>query len=211
MLVVGLTGGVATGKSIVANHLRQLGAPIVDADRLAREVVEPGEPALEQIKASFGPEVIDAQGRLDRKKLGQIVFQDAKARKTLEDILHPLIRERMHQELKRLEESGQKIAVCDIPLLYESRHSLKIVDKVVVVYAPKEAQKARLMERDGLTSEEADLRIAAQLPTEDKVAKADYVIDNSSGTASTLRQVERVWKELTDYASGLDRSRQEKK
>lgn len=196
MLIVGLTGGIATGKSTVARRLQELGAWLIDADRIAREVVEPGEPALEEIRARFGPEVIGPDGRLDRARLGQIVFRDEKAREDLEAIVHPRVRQKMRETIERLRrEHDTGVIVCDIPLLFETGVGLEWVDRTVVVYAPIEVQRERLMQRSGLDREEAERRIAAQLPTDEKARRADYVIDNSGDLESTLEQVDRLWEE----------------
>jgi len=207
MLVIGLTGGVATGKSTVARYLRELGVPVIDADQLAREVVEPGEPALEEIRQRFGLGVIDAGGRLDRAALGAIVFRDEQARKDLEAIVHPRIRSRMRAMIEEYRRRGEPVVVCDIPLLFETGVGLDWVDRTVVVYVPREVQKARLMARNGYTAEEAERRIAAQLPTEEKARRADAVIDNSGDLDQTYRQVHRLWKEWMRDAPRADRPR----
>ncbi len=196
MLVVALTGGVATGKSTVSRRLMELGAAVLDADQAAREVVEPGEPALEEIRAAFGPGVIASDGTLDRQALGEIVFNDKSRRSELEAIIHPRVRQRMDQALHRLKAEGRfQVVVCDIPLLYETGMSLARFDRVLVVYAPFEVQKRRLMNRNDLNEAQAEARIRAQLPTEEKARRADDVIDNTGELYETLRQVGEVWKE----------------
>jgi len=210
VLVIGLTGGVATGKSTVVERLKALGAKVIDADRLAREVVEPGEPALDEIARTFGPGVIKADGTLDRARLGAIVFSDAAARKKLEAIVHPPIRRLMKERLDELRKDGAvRVVVCDIPLLFESKGSLELVDKVAVVYATPEQQIARLMARNGFTREEAARRVAAQIPTEKKLGWADYVIDNTGAPEATAAQVDRLWEEWLAVADRFDRTRQE--
>lgn len=209
MLLIGLTGGVATGKSTVVRRLKELGAAVIDADQLAREVVEPGEPALEEIRQRFGPEVIGEDGQLDRARLARIVFEDEEARKALEAIVHPRIRSRMRAKIEEFKAQGEPVVVCDIPLLFETGVALDWVDRTVVVYAPKEVQLQRLMARNGLTLEEAERRIAAQMPTEEKARRADAVIDNSRGLEETFRQVDALWKEWMRDAAGTHRSRQE--
>lgn len=209
MLLIGLTGGVATGKSTVVRRLKELGAAVIDADQLAREVVEPGEPALEEIRQRFGPEVIGEDGQLDRARLARIVFEDEEARKALEAIVHPRIRSRMRAKIEEFKAQGEPVVVCDIPLLFETGVALDWVDRTVVVYAPKEVQLQRLMARNGLTLEEAERRIAAQMPTEEKARRADAVIDNSRGLEETFRQVDALWKEWMQDAAGTHRPRQE--
>lgn len=198
MLIVGLTGGIATGKSTVARRLKELGAEVIDADRIAREVVEPGTPALEEIRVRFGQEVIGPDGRLDRPRLGEIIFRDEKARKDLEAIIHPRVQSEMRSTIERLkEERDTCVIVCDIPLLFETGAGLQWVDRTLVVYAPKEVQRERLIQRNGFDPIEADRRIAAQMPTDEKARRADDVIDNSGDLESTMQQVDRLWKEWT--------------
>lgn len=194
--MIGLTGGVATGKSTIAKRFAELGAAVLDADRFAREAVEVGQPALEEIRARFGEEVIASDGSLDRKALGAIVFRDAAARRDLEAIVHPRVRERMKRCLDALRRQGYGgVAILEIPLLFESRGSLELVDRVLVVYAPRSLQVERLMRRNQLTWEEAVLRVDAQLPIDEKVARADYVVDNSGSLDEAFRQVDRLWEE----------------
>jgi dephospho-CoA kinase len=175
--LVGLTGGIATGKSTFAAALRSLGCPVVDADQLARQVVEPGTAALAAIAAAF-PGVVGADGRLDRKALGALVFGDEAARRRLEAITHPAIRAAMVAETARLEAAGHDLVFYDAPLLFEAGLEGAMA-LVVVVWAPREAQLRRLTERDGLTPAEAEARLRAQLPVEEKAARADVVIDNA--------------------------------
>ena len=207
-IVIGLTGGIASGKSTVAAMFAELGAAIVSADAIAREVVEPGEPALEEIRAAFGPEVLLPDGRLDRRRLGAIVFADPERRRRLEAILHPRIRARMREQIEAAAGTGRPV-VAEIPLLFESPASRALVDVTVVVYVDREQQLARLISRDGLTPAEAEARLAAQLPLEEKARLADYVIDNRGQLEHTRAQVVRVWEELVQRADGgADRPRQ---
>ena len=208
LLVIGLTGGIATGKSTVAGRLKELGAPVIDADRLAREVVEPGQPALAEIAKAFGNEVLQPDGSLDRARLGAIIFSDAAKRRRLEEIVHPPIRQRMEACIDALRKEGASpVVICDIPLLFESKESMRFVDKVAVVYATKEQQLARLMQRNGLSLEEAKARIEAQIPIEQKVERADYVIDNSKEHEETIAQVDRLWEEWLLVANRFDCTR----
>lgn len=193
---IGLTGGIATGKSTVARMLVARGAALVDADRIAREIVEPGQAALARIAERFGDRVIQADGTLDRRMLGTIVFADADERKALEAITHPAIRELMRERIAALEaERPDRLVVADIPLLYESglQH---LYEGVMVAYVPREVQRARLIGRDGLSPEEADKRIRAQMDIEEKRRLADYVIDNSGSLADTEAQLDRFWRSL---------------
>ncbi|RXW17534.1 hypothetical protein EST38_g8320 [Candolleomyces aberdarensis] len=184
MLVVGLTGGIATGKSTVSNLLKSRGIPVVDADVIARQVVEPGTPALAKIEAHFGPQVIQADGSLDRKQLGSIIFNDAAQRAKLNAIVHPAVRKAMGWEVVRYWFKGEKICVMDVPLLIEGPLH-KMVGKVVVVYCSEEIQLQRLIQRDNSTREDALSRLRSQMPIADKVAYADVVLDNS-GTHQDL-------------------------
>lgn len=191
---IGLTGGIACGKSTVANLLVRRGARLIDADQIAREVVLPGSPALGHIVERFGQAVLQEDGSLHRKKLGEIIFADQAARRELEAILHPIIRQSMREQLASFQQADpEKLVVVDIPLLYESKLE-SMVDDVLVVYVPRDIQLERLMTRDGLTVEQAEGRLAAQIPIEEKRALADFVIDNSGTLEQTEREVEAFWK-----------------
>ncbi|GIO16629.1 dephospho-CoA kinase [Cohnella xylanilytica] len=192
---IGLTGGIATGKSTVSQMLERRGAALVDADRIAREVVEPGQAPLRQIAERFGQAVLNEDGTLNRRKLGQIVFSDEAERKALEAITHPAIRALMRERMERLEaERPDRLVVVDVPLLFESKLQ-SLFEQVLVVYVPRSVQLTRLMERDGLAEEEARKRLDAQMDIEDKKRLADYVIDNSAGLAETEEQIERFWRD----------------
>ncbi|WP_270169756.1 dephospho-CoA kinase [Paenibacillus sp. SYP-B4298] len=191
---IGLTGGIACGKSTVGAMLVQLGAALVDADQVAREVVLPGEPALGKIVAAFGSEVLHADGSLNRGALGNIVFQNPGKRRELESIVHPAIRERMKEQIQQHEEQSPGIPViADVPLLYETGQD-KQYEQVIVVYIPRELQLKRLMERNpDLTKDQALGRIEAQLDIEEKRRRASWVIDNSGDIEATRLQVEALW------------------
>jgi len=190
----GLTGGIATGKSTVARLIAERGIPVLDADQLAREAVEPGQPALAEI-ARLWPEVIGVGGRLDRKRLGGIVFADADARRRLEAILHPRIAELADARAAALSATGHELAFYEASLLVETGRHCDF-DGLVVVTAAPETQIARAMARDHLTREQARARIDAQLPMAEKVAVATHVIDNSGDPAVTAAQVTRLLAEL---------------
>jgi dephospho-CoA kinase len=181
---VGLTGGVASGKSTVAAILAELGAVVIDADQLAREVVEPGTPGLAAVVEEFGEEMLGDDGGLDRAALGAVVFADEEKRRRLEGILHPLIRGRS-QEIEA-EAPGDALVVHDIPLLAESGQADRF-EAVIVVDAPEETQVERMTEQRGWTEEDARSRVAAQASREDRRAIATYVIDNT-GTRDDLRE-----------------------
>jgi dephospho-CoA kinase len=195
-LLVGLTGGIATGKSTVSAMFAHLGAKVVDADLLAREVVMPGQPAHGQIVDEFGAEVLQADGQLDRKRLGAIVFADAAKRRRLEQITHPAIRARQQRILSVYEEEAfEGVVIWDVALLIETG-GVKGMDKVVVVAADPATELARLMARDGLSEDEASRRIASQMPVAEKAKLADYVIDNAGARAETERRVREVYRAL---------------
>ncbi|WP_289137397.1 dephospho-CoA kinase [uncultured Brevibacillus sp.] len=190
-MILGLTGGIATGKSTVTAMLRERGIPVIDADQIAREVVEQGKPAYEAIVRHFGRDILLEDGQLDRKKLGEVVFSDEAERQKLNAIVHPEVRRVMRQEAEAAEENGAPIVFMDIPLLYESKLQY-LVEKIVVVYAPSDMQLARMMERDELDEEQAKKRLRAQFPIDQKKLEADFLIDNSQSREETQRQVEEL-------------------
>ncbi|MDR6226575.1 dephospho-CoA kinase [Desmospora profundinema] len=193
---VGLTGGIATGKSTVSRMLSERGAAIVDADVVAREVVEPGTEGASLIRERFGEGVFLPDGSLDRQSLGRIIFADKQAREDLNRLLHPLIIRRMEEETARRQAADPHcIVVWDTPLLIEESLTDR-VDWVVVVYIPIALQQKRLMERDGIRAEEARSRMKAQMSIEEKKSFADILIDNSGTLAETERQVDALWQTL---------------
>lgn len=197
---IGLTGGIASGKSTVAAMLADLGAVIIDADRLAREVVEPGTAGLERIRQRFGDTVIGGDGRLDRLALGRIVFADAAARADLEAIVHPAVRRRA--AALEAAAGADAVVVQMVPLLVETGQQ-DAFDAVIVVDVPAEVQRARLIERDGLSVADADARIAAQAARADRLAAADVVIHNNDADLDGLRR------RVGDAYRALTRSRPE--
>ena len=201
MRLVGLTGGIATGKSTFAALLRARGAPVLDADLLAREAVAKGSPGLADVVAAFGPEVLDAGGELDRKRMAARVFADPAAREALERIVHPRVRAAMAGEVARLAAAGAPLAFYDVPLLYEAGREGD-VDLVAVVWAPPEAQLERLAARDGMGRAAAAARLAAQLPIDEKAARADAVIANDGPESALAAKADAL---LADLAGGLGR------
>jgi dephospho-CoA kinase len=195
-LLVGLTGGVATGKSTVSAMFRALGCVVIDADQIARQVVEPGAPAWDQIVAAFGRGILEPDGRIDRKALGALVFGDPAARRRLESFTHPEIRARVRARLGELRAEGfEGVVIFDAPVMIESG-GYRDVDRLVVVTAGEPAQLARQQERDGLSREDATRRVRSQLPLAEKVRLADYVIDNSGALSATTARVGEVYREL---------------
>ena len=190
-LVVGLTGSIATGKSTISNMFKDAGFPVIDADAIAREVVKPGETAFEKIKAHFGDEVIAGDGTLDRKRLGNIVFNDDQKPTELNQIIHPEIRKKMLTQRDDLINKNVPLVVMDIPLLFESR-LFDYVDRILVVYIPEKLQLERLMARDGSTKEEAQSRVDAQISVEKKREKADAIINNSGTIEQSKQQLSDI-------------------
>lgn len=196
-LLVGLTGGIGTGKSTVSTLLRQLGCEIIDADVLAREVVGPGQPALATIAAEFGPDVVTADGALDRKRLGAIVFANPERRRRLEAITHPAIRERFQARLAELAEKGfVGIVIYDAPVILEAGNYQSYIERLIVVVTDEATQLARVGGRDGTDEAENRRKIASQMPLAEKAKLADYVIDNSGDREATAAQVRRVFAAL---------------
>ena len=191
---IALTGGIATGKSYVAARLREAGVPIVDADVLAREVVAPGSPALTAIRRRFGPDAVRRDGTMDRIRVGQIVFKDKRARLDLEAIIHPAVIKAIQEFFNALPKRTP-FAVADIPLVFETGREEEF-DAIVVVACPREMQLQRLMERNKLSKEDAEKRIAAQLPIEQKVKKATYVINNIGTFDELNAQVDELIRKL---------------
>ena len=195
-LVLGVTGGIGSGKSTVAGMLEALGAPVIDSDIIARRVVEPGKPAWKEIVAHFGEKVLQADGRIDRKKLADIVFNDAEERKKLENFTHPIIMEELARQVNEIaEKDPEAIIQAIVPLLIEINQQHRF-HKVLVVHVPEAVQIERLVKRDGIGKEEAADRLKAQLPIDAKLAYADFVIYNQGSLEETKKQVKTLWEEL---------------
>jgi dephospho-CoA kinase len=190
----GLTGGIASGKSTVSRMLRELGAHVLDADVIAREVVEPGTPGLAAVAARF-PNVLTPDGRLDRAKLGARVFADPAERAALNAIIHPLVGQAFLEKMQALASQGQERVIYDVPLLIENGLQAGM-DGVLLVWVPRPLQKARLMARDGLDEAAAEARLASQLSLDDKRRHATWIVDNSGDLSSTRAQVEQVWQAM---------------
>lgn len=195
-LLLGVTGGIATGKTTVANMLQELGAHIIDFDVISHQLVEPGKPALKEIIDFFGKQVLQENGQLDRKKLSDTVFGDMEKKKKLESFIHPRIREVFIRQIDEITRKDPKAIIqVVVPLLIET-NMLPLFHKNLVVYAPRETQVERLMERDGISRENAENILKAQLPIDEKVGYADYVINNEKALEETRKKVAELWEEL---------------
>ena len=198
MLKVGLTGSIAVGKSVVVSMLEEFGCVTFDADRIAHSVMEPGRPAYEDVVREFGTGVIAADGAIDRAKLGAIVFADAARRQRLNEIVHPRVIEAQNRLLAEAEATDPTgIAIVDAALMIESG-GYKRFDKLIVVFCDRETQVARLMKRNRISREDAELRIAAQMSSEEKRKYADYEIDTSGTLAETRSRVQEVYSQLLE-------------
>ena len=186
--LLGLTGGIASGKSTISRYFSEKSIPVIDADIVARQVVEPGEIGLRRIVNTFGEDVLQDSGELNRKKLGQIIFNDDQKRTQLNDMLSELIRENILSQIKHYQSKNASLIVLDIPLLFEGRYD-SIVDEVMVSYIPREVQLTRLMARDNLYKEDALKRIDSQMSLDKKKELADVVINNTGSIDKTLQQV----------------------
>ncbi|MED3962289.1 dephospho-CoA kinase [Niallia taxi] len=197
-LIIGLTGGIASGKSTISNYLRSLSLPIIDADVEARLAVEKGEPGYSKIVEHFGTEILLEDGSLNRAKLGEIVFRDEKQRAVLNGIVHPEVRNRMNNKQNEAIAEGHMAVILDIPLLFENKLD-STVDKTILVYVDTETQISRLMDRNKLSLEQAKLRIEAQMPLQEKKALADKIIDNNGTVENSQDQALKIlqdWKVL---------------
>ena len=195
MKVVGLTGGIATGKSTVASMLRQLGARIIDADELAREIVEPGQETWQEIVDAFGQEVLRKDKSIDREKLRKIVFKNTTARKRLESITHPRIRSLAQQRIQQLAGEGTEVTVYVAPLLFENQahHWLR---PVILVACDAATQRQRLKKRDGLNDEEIQQHLKAQMSLEEKRKLADFIIENNGSPEDLKNKVQELWEKI---------------
>jgi len=193
-MIIGLTGGIASGKSTVSRLLDSLGAIIIDADKIAREVVEPGEKTWHRLKEAFGQDIFYDDGKLNRPKLGEIIFSDGQAREKLNSIIHPAIRARMVEMRDQAVREGEELVVLDIPLLFESKLEY-MVEKILVVYVPEEIQLQRLMSRDGIDRETALKKMKSQMPIEQKRILGDACINNSGTIEETKAQLLKIIKQ----------------
>src|SRR5690625_3135644 len=200
-LIIGLTGSIGTGKSTIANKFKQLNIPVVDADLIAREVVEPGKDTYNKIVEAFGKQILQRDKTLDRAKLGEIVFEDENKRKTLNSIIHPAIRQEMIRQRDTYIAENVPCVVLDIPLLYESKLT-DFVEKVIVVTVDRDIQLQRILNRDDISEKEALQRIGAQIPVSEKEKWADAVIDNNGTIAQSEKQLVRILTEWNVLKNG---------
>ncbi|MEE0292219.1 MAG: dephospho-CoA kinase [Dialister sp.] len=198
MYRIGLTGGVGSGKSTVSSYMHELGIPVIDGDKLAREAVIPGSRAMAEMRKAFGPHIFLPDGSLNRLKMGEIVFNDEEKRQKLNSIIHPFIWHRTREELIRAQEEGFPVVVLDMPLLLEISWQLR-VEEVWLVEVPLEVQIARVVSRDGFTREQVMERIGKQMPTTNKMNYADVIIDNSRSVEDTRRQVREALKHVPGF------------
>ena len=201
MIRVGLTGGIATGKSSVSAIFRHAGANIIDADQIARNVVKKGLPAWQKIVAHFGPRVLMADGQINRASLAEVVFNDPIQKRYLNAIVHPHVRRKTEELMQKLEDKGVNgVVVLDVPLLYEVGMD-RDLDKIIVVYVPEIIQLERLMERDRLSEQSARVRIQSQMSIEEKKQRADIVIDNSGSPQTTQAAALEIYRTLANEAA----------
>ncbi|MFQ5788810.1 MAG: dephospho-CoA kinase, partial [Thermodesulfobacteriota bacterium] len=197
MKIIGLTGNIASGKTEVANIFKDLGAKVIDADQIAREIVKPGEVAWLEITDEFGREILNSDGTINRQKLGEIVFNDKLKREKLNRITHPTIIATIKERIETYEEERVKVVIIEAALIVEKGGLKDLIDDLIVVTADRETQIKRIISRDGLKREEALSRIKSQMPATQKIQHATHVIDNSGTLAKTKNQVEQLWKKIT--------------
>ena len=194
-IIVGLTGGIATGKSTVSRMFKDQSVPVIDADKIARQVCEIGEPAYDKIVTTFGSEIILTTGHLNRKKLGKMVFEDNKKLKKLNGIVHPEVKKVIREEIKRHKVFKTPFIVLDVPLLFESRFNL-LCDVIVVVFTNEKTQLERLKKRDHFNEEDAKKRMAAQMSIKEKLSLSNFKIDNSLSILETRKQFDTFMKRI---------------
>jgi dephospho-CoA kinase len=197
MKIIGLTGNIASGKTEVANIFKELGAKVIDADKIAREVVEPGEIAWKEIIEEFGNNILNTDGSINRKKLGEIVFNDDTKREQLNRITHPRIMTKLKELIDKYKKENGNLVIVEAALIVEKGGLLNLLDELIVVVTDEETQVERIMKRDGLRRDEALSRIKSQMPISEKTKQATHVIDNSGSLGESRKQVEEVWEKIT--------------
>ncbi len=194
-LIVGLTGGIATGKSTVTQMFKSIDIPVVETDKIAKDMLMKGTEGYEEVIAFFSKSILLTDNEINRKKLAQIVFSNPQRRKRLNEIVHPRVKSIVKTEIQKYKELGTKMIVIDVPLLFETDF-IDLVDKTIVVYTTYKRQKERLMERERIDKEYAEIKISAQMPLNRKVDLADYVIDNSASILNTRKEFNKIVSEL---------------
>ena len=195
MKIIGLTGGIATGKSTVANMFRDANIPLIDTDLIAREVLNIGTTGYNEVVEQFGEEILFSDKEINRKELGRIIFTNPKKRNELNNIVHPKVKQIVLEEIERYRRNNNHLVIVDVPLLYESKFD-ELVDDVIVVYTDHQLQLERLMDREQITDEYALMKIKAQMPLDEKVNRATYIIDNSASILETKKQFNLMLKEI---------------
>lgn len=196
MKVIGLTGSIGSGKSTVALFFKELGAKVIDADLVARQVVEPGKPAINELKEAFGNTIIHDDGSLNRKLVAEIVFNSDEKRERLNSIIHPRIFDEIKNTIENYREEGAEVVILEAALILEKKGLIKLIDELIVVSIDEQNQKKRLAERGDLTQDQINARIKSQLSNSEKIKHADYIIENNNGLENTHDQVKKIWKNL---------------
>ena len=196
MKIIGLTGNIASGKTEVAKIFKELGAKIIDADKIAREVVEPGEPAWQEIVEEFGSDILNRDRSINRKKLGEIIFNDDRRREQLNRITHPRIMTKIKETIDHYKKENVRLVIIEAALIVERGGLLNVIDDLIVVSADAETQVERIMTRDGLHRDEALSRMKTQMQISEKTKHAAYIIDNSGSLEETRKQVQEIWTEM---------------
>ena len=199
MKVIGLTGNIASGKSVVASMFEDLGAKVIDVDDIARKIVEPNETAWKKIVDTFGQNILNPDNTINRKKLGEIIFNDYEKRKILNDITHPKIIQNARYKVEKYKNEVVEVVIIEAALIVEKGGLKDLIEKLIVVTSDEVSQIERLTERNGFSKEEALSRINSQMPTSEKAKHADYIIDNSGTTSETENQVKKLWQEIRTF------------
>ena len=197
MKVIGLTGSIGSGKSTVSCFFEELGAVVIDADQVSRQVVEPGSPALKELTVTFGENILNPDGSLNRTLVAEIVFNSDEKRGLLNSIIHPMIFNEINSTIGEYREKGTEIIILEAALILEKKGLIKLIDKLIVVSIDEETQKKRLGGRGDLSKEQIDARINSQLTNNEKIKHADYIIDNNQDLVNTREQVRELWDKLT--------------
>lgn len=197
MKVIGLTGSIGSGKSTVSGFFEKLGAIVIDADQVSRQVVEPGSPALKELTVAFGENILNPDGSLNRTLVAEIVFSSDEKRELLNSIIHPIIFNEINSTIEKYREKGAEIIILEAALILEKKGLIKLIDKLIVVSIDEETQKKRLEGRGDLSREQINARINSQLTNNEKIKYADYIIDNNQDLVNTREQVRKLWDKLT--------------